>query len=140
LIIGAFVRVFREQWKDDAFRAIVGLAVGVLLVGTVFYVIVEGWSPLNALYFCVVTLATVGYGDLRPTTDLGKAFTIVFILTGVGIIVALASRVVDGMVSDRVERIRERGRASGASVDIGPIASTESVPDQPTTDPLDDSR
>jgi len=113
----SFVRAVTRQWQDASFRAIVGLAVGLLLTGTVFYIIVEEWSPLDALYFCVVTLATVGFGDLTPRTDLGKAFTIVFILVGVGIIVAFASRVVNAMVTDRAEwlqssqrRTRERRR------------------------------
>jgi voltage-gated potassium channel Kch len=99
------------QWHDETFRAIVGLAAGLLIAGTVIYTIVEGWSPLDALYFSVVTLTTVGYGDLAPTTDLGKGFTIVFILAGVGIIVVFASQVVNAMVADRTERVRARHAA-----------------------------
>ena len=109
--ITAFIRAFRVQWHDETFRAIVGLAAGLLIAGTVIYTIVEGWSPLDALYFSVVTLTTVGYGDLAPTTDLGKGFTIVFILAGVGIIVAFASQVVNAMVADRTERVRARHAA-----------------------------
>ncbi len=109
--ITAFIRAFGVQWHDETFRAIVGLAAGLLVAGTVVYTIVEGWSPLDALYFSVVTLTTVGYGDLAPTTDIGKGFTIVFILAGVGIIVAFASQVVNAMVADRAERLRVRHAA-----------------------------
>ena len=59
--------------------------------GTVFYATVEGWRWLDALYFCVTTLATVGLGDLTPVTDAGKAFTIVYVLTGVGLLAAFVS-------------------------------------------------
>ena len=37
-----------------------------LLAGVLVYHWLEGWSYLDALYFCVVSLATVGYGDLTP--------------------------------------------------------------------------
>jgi len=104
----AFVRAIRELWRDTTFRAISFLAVTLLFSGTIIYVLVEHWSPLDALYFSVVTLATVGYGDLHPTTDLGKIFTIFFILGGVGIIVAFASRVVNAMVNDRVVRLEAK--------------------------------
>lgn len=57
-------------------------------IGTVFYHIVEKFSWLDAYYFSVVTLATVGYGDLTPHTDIGKLFTTFYIFIGVGIITA----------------------------------------------------
>ena len=65
-------------------RALALLVVVQLVGGTVFYTLNEGWPWLDSLYFCVTTLATVGLGDLAPTTAAGKLFTIVFILTGVG--------------------------------------------------------
>lgn len=106
--ITAFIRAIRVLWQDESFRAIVGLAAALLVSGTVFYVIVEGWSPLDALYFSVVTLTTVGFGDFAPHTDLGKGFTIVFILAGIGIVVAFASQVVNAMIADRTERVHAR--------------------------------
>ncbi len=58
----------------------------VLTIGTVFYHFTEKLSWVNAYYFSVVTLATVGYGDITPKTDIGKIFTTVYIFAGVGII------------------------------------------------------
>jgi hypothetical protein len=52
---------------------------------------VEKFSWVDAYYFCVVTLATVGYGDLTPKTTFGKIFTTFYILAGVGIITAFIS-------------------------------------------------
>ena len=52
-----------RSFRDPQFRALLLLYGALLLIGTVFYVRAEGWSVLDALYFCVVTLATVGYGD-----------------------------------------------------------------------------
>ena len=62
------------------------IAVSVTLTtGTIFYHFVEKWSYLDAYYFSVVTLATVGYGDYVPKTVPGKIFTTFYIFAGVGI-------------------------------------------------------
>lgn len=53
--------------------------------GTVFFRHVEGWSWLDAYFFTVVTLSTVGYGNLVPATAAGKIGTTVFILLGLGV-------------------------------------------------------
>jgi voltage-gated potassium channel len=65
----------------------IGLAIaGVLAIGTVFYSHVEGWSYFDALYFSVMTLTTVGYGDFTPSSDLSKAFTMIYVFVGIGIV------------------------------------------------------
>jgi voltage-gated potassium channel len=63
---------------------LVTLAV-IVLGGTVFFRWAEGWSWLDAYFFTVVTLSTVGYGNLVPVTALGKIGTTVFILVGLGV-------------------------------------------------------
>jgi len=55
----------------------------VILVGVLGYTHFEGLSPFNALYFSVVTLSTIGYGDMYPVTHSGKVFTLFFIPLGV---------------------------------------------------------
>tara|TARA_B100000949_G_C14181003_1_gene407494 strand:- start:635 stop:928 length:294 start_codon:yes stop_codon:yes gene_type:complete len=67
----------------------VRLAVGILLeilIGATVYHFAEGWDWIDAIYFSVITLTTVGYGDLSPQTDFGKIFTIIYLLTGVGLV------------------------------------------------------
>lgn len=57
----------------------------IIVGGTVFFRWAEGWSWLDSYFFTVVTLSTVGYGNLVPQTDIGKIGTTVFILMGLGI-------------------------------------------------------
>ena len=64
-----------------------------LLIGTLTYHWLEGWSLIDALYFCVITLATIGYGDYVPSSEGAKLFTIFYALNGVGILVALFDRI-----------------------------------------------
>ncbi|CUH77461.1 potassium channel family protein [Tropicibacter naphthalenivorans] len=68
-------------------RIITLLVTLVLIIasGTVFFHLVEGWSLLDSYFFTVVTLSTVGYGNLVPVTALGKIGTTVFILAGLGV-------------------------------------------------------
>ncbi len=72
-------------------RAILSLLLIVIASGTVFFRFVEGWSLIDSYFFTVVTLSTVGYGNLVPATVLGKIGTTFFIFTGLGIF-ALAIR------------------------------------------------
>ena len=69
----AALRGFRKAivavWRDPETKAL-PVVVGILLVsGTAFDWAAEDWSLIQSLYFSVVTLTTVGYGDLTPTSD-----------------------------------------------------------------------
>lgn len=84
-------RALRAMLRDPETKVLALTAVVVIAVGSVFYTWAEGWTPVQAVYFCVVTLATVGYGDLHPTSELSQLFTIGYILSSVGIIAAFVA-------------------------------------------------
>lgn len=65
----------------------------VLTTGTAGYRYIENWTWLESLYMTVITVSTVGYGELYPLSEAGQLFTIFLILTGVGI-VALAVSII----------------------------------------------
>lgn len=75
-----------------------------LLTGTIFYHYAEGLRWLDALYFSVITLTTVGYGDFSPQTDIGKVFTIIYILVGIGIIFSF----INAFYEKRMKKMNER--------------------------------
>ena len=88
-----FARTLVRAWRrSEDFRVLVYLVVLLLLSGTVFYSIVEGWSPLDAFYFSATTLTTVGFGDLAPQTALGKLCTVLYLFVGLGIIGGSSTR------------------------------------------------
>jgi voltage-gated potassium channel len=65
--------------------------ISLFLIGTVFYWIFEPWSFVDSFYFSTMTLATVGFGDFVPTHAGTKLFTVVYVLGGVGLLVAFFS-------------------------------------------------
>lgn len=86
LLFVALGRLYRDMLKQLETRALLVLAMLVMAIGVVFYMNVERWSFINALYFCVVTLGTVGYGDITPTTEIGRLFTVIYIIVGLSVI------------------------------------------------------
>ncbi len=87
------IKTIISFWHDKQYRHLVYISLFVLLAGTTVYHYVEGWRWLDSLYFSVVTLTTVGLGDFAPQTDLGKVFTIFYIIVGIGIILTFIDAV-----------------------------------------------
>lgn len=101
------VAAIRRGWVDPQFRALTFLVVVLLGSGSLFYWRFEGWTVVDSVYFSVITLTTVGYGDFSPETTAGKVFTIFYVLIGLGILVSFLSAVAGHAVEARIER---RGR------------------------------
>jgi len=87
--------------RSPEFRGLSLVVLVLLLSGTAFYSSVEGWRVLDALYFSVTTLATVGYGDLTPETDGGKLFTVAYIMVGVGLLVTFLAGIAQELAPAR---------------------------------------
>jgi len=88
-------------------------ALFILLVGTIVYHFAEGWRWLDSIYYSVITLTTVGYGDFSPKTDFGKIFTIFYVLTGIGIIFGYINTIFTQR-SERLKKMQE-SRSQGRS-------------------------
>jgi voltage-gated potassium channel Kch len=103
-------RAIAAVWRDPETRALPVVAGVLVLTGTLFYWRFEDWTFIEALYFCIVTLTTVGYGDLSPTTTETRIFTIVYILTGFGVLVALLTSVAQQYITHKTQQSGLRGR------------------------------
>jgi len=112
-VLVRFVRAVASSWRDPEFRGLFTLVVVTLLSGTLFYRQVEGWGYLDSLYFSVVTLTTVGYGDLSPCTAAGKIFTILYIFVGLGIVLGFVNAVAERSLAQRGEKRDRRRRREG---------------------------
>lgn len=74
--------------------------------------VVEDWDIIEALYFCVTTLTTVGYGDLHPTSDISRAFTVLYSLIGIGFVLSLLTVVARQANKPLADRLRNRKHVS----------------------------
>ena len=96
-------RGLRSLVRDPAARGLGVLTAGLVAGGAFFYRQVEDMSWVDSFYFTVVTLTTVGYGDLAPETTAGKVFTVAYILIGIGIFVALVSEIAQHVIRARTD-------------------------------------
>src|SRR6056300_1018267 len=81
--------------RDKEYRELLIATLVVISFGTVSYHYLEEWSCVDSIYFSVVTLTTVGFGDFAPQTDEGKIFTIFYIILGIGMILGFINALYD---------------------------------------------
>ncbi|HEY5998458.1 MAG TPA: potassium channel protein [bacterium] len=94
-------------------RRIVGaLAVlaGVTVCATAGFMLIEGWSLLDAFYMAVITMTSVGFGEVHPLTPAGKIFTVAVILGGVAIVAMFLSYGSQVVFAGQFERFMGRRR------------------------------
>jgi len=79
------------------------LMVMLLSIGTFYYHNQESWTYVDSLYFSSITLTTIGYGDLHPTTDASKVFTVVYAVLGVGFMLYFFSTIIGSYINHQEE-------------------------------------
>ena len=75
---GAAIRSFNGILRHPRHQAFALSVVIVVVTGVVFYRLTEDWSVADSLYFTVIALTTIGFGDFAPTTTLSRLFTVLY--------------------------------------------------------------
>ena len=92
-------RIFRMQLA----RAVLTLAI-LVVGGMVGYMLIEGWSLVDAAYMVVLTFTTVGYGEVNPLSSNGRLFTMALMVAGIGVMFYILTGVVQLVVEQEVLR------------------------------------
>lgn len=90
-----------------------GIMLGLIVVGTVGYPLIEGdpWTLFDGLYMTVITLLTIGYGEIpQPLSTGGRAFTMVLAFGGVFTVAYYAGEVVRGTLTGELQALLGRQR------------------------------
>ncbi|MGN7356960.1 potassium channel family protein [Paenibacillus sp. SAF-054] len=102
-----------HAFKHKNFQVLFVVIVFVLLSGTLFYTREEGLSVIDALYFCISTLSTVGHPNFVPQTSFGKIFTMIYIVVGTGLFMGLMGYIAYGVVKSSQREDEEEKEKNG---------------------------
>lgn len=106
-------------WLGNRISIGIGLVLCLLLVGVSGYMLIEGWTFSDALFMTVITISTVGYGEVHPLSPAGRLFTSMLIVFGVGVLfyalTNLVSFVVEGQLALTLGRRRMLGKIARLS-------------------------
>jgi len=108
----------RERMRRKLLRFGAGYF-GIIAAGTLGYLVIEGWSPLESVYMTVITLSTVGFREVRPLSPGGQAFTSGLIVAGVGAVTylfaAISQYIVSGELTGSIRKARMQQRIDALS-------------------------
>ncbi len=89
----------------------IGIIFGLItIIGGVGYWIIEGWSWLDAFYMAIITVTTVGFGEIHPLSPVGRVFTTMLIVLGVASITYAFSALTNYVIAGELGGILERRR------------------------------
>ncbi len=80
----------------------------IMAIGTIGFMITEKLSLPDAFYFSVVTVATVGYGDIAPVTAAGRILSIFLIITGVGTFLGVVANATEIFIARKEKKLRRQ--------------------------------
>jgi len=91
-------------------RVVLLAVLGVILLGTIVFHVLERWSILDSLYVTAQTVTTVGFGDLTPQTPAGRAFASIFMMVSVGVVLYALTTTVQAIVHSELFATYGRSR------------------------------
>lgn len=94
------------EFFQKRFKVFLVIFVAVIVLAVFGFMAIERLSLIDALYFSVITMATVGYGDIHPVTLSGKLFTIFIVVMGVGTFLGVIANATEIMLNKRENKTR----------------------------------
>jgi voltage-gated potassium channel len=91
-------------------QTLISIALSIVLIGIgcTGYMVIERWPFFDALYMTIITLATVGYGEVHAVSLTGRVFTVLLIMLGVGFFLYVAGGIIQFLVEGRIRLVLGR--------------------------------
>ncbi|MCB0352077.1 MAG: potassium channel protein [Bdellovibrionales bacterium] len=96
-----------RELREDLF--LLGIISVLMIIGTVGFRYLEGWTILESFYMTVITLSTVGFMEVHPLSDAGRIFTSFLIIAGVGVVMVLLTQAASHVVQRQLHWVARRG-------------------------------
>lgn len=87
------INFIKKYFSGNDTKIIIFFTILIVLTGSIFYHNVEHWKWLDSFYFSIMTLTTVGYGDLTVKHDISKIFTIIYSIIGIGMFLSFVNSI-----------------------------------------------
>jgi voltage-gated potassium channel len=85
-----------------------------MLTGVIGFMVVEGYSFVDALYMTVITLSTIGYHEVRPLSESGKIFNIIFIISSFAVFTFVISSLTRYIISGEMAAVFKKRKLMNA--------------------------
>lgn len=86
------------------------IVLGTIVVGTIGYMVIEGWNLIDSFYMTILAISTTGFREVHPLSDPGKMLSVIIIVAGLIAIAHLAGRVAQLLIEYYVLRRRRMDR------------------------------
>jgi voltage-gated potassium channel len=100
----------REEQLNLVRHLFIGIIATIILIfaGTTGYRLIEGWSFLDALYMTVITITTVGYGEIHRLSQGGRIFTVVLIIFSFGVMGYIVASIGQTIIAGQIRQVLGR--------------------------------
>src|SRR6185503_19666657 len=97
-------RLFLMPSHKKIYYSLTALAL-IIVAGTLGYHAIEGWSLFDGLYMTIITLATIGYGEVHTLSQAGRYFTLGLIVVGVTAFGFLLSNITQTLIETEIASV-----------------------------------
>ena len=80
----------------------------IFIFGIAGYMLIEDYNFFDALYMSVITIATVGFSEIKPLSLSGRMFTVILIITSIGTFALAITRITKYVIDGEFQRVRMR--------------------------------
>ncbi len=101
------MRGINEQFRSGLRKGLIGIGI-VMLTGVTGYRLIEGWSWADCFYMTVITVSTVGYGEVHALSGAGRTLTILLIFIGVGLMAYCLTHLVEFLFQRSITNVLGR--------------------------------